>query len=479
MITRVVGWAVSVFYTVERRGAPLPEGPVLVVANHLNALVDPMVLFRVAGRPTRPLAKAPLFEQVLVGGMLRGLGGLPVYRRQDDPALMGRNEDTFRAAIDALLAGDALQIYPEGKSHSEPALEPLRTGAARIALAAEAEADEAGEGAAGGAAEDAEEGAGAAGGAGPGGAPGLGLRVVPVGLTYERKQFFGGRVLAEIGAPFEVRPWLTADGAEDQAAVRGLTEEIAERLRALTLNLTEHADRPLLEAADRLWSREKGVHGFREREGMAERVPRLRRFAEALAWLRENDPERYRELAAGVRRHERLARSLGAEEGDVPPGYAPLSVLRYVLREGAALLVGLPLAALGTVLWYPVWVAPRLTLRVVRPDVESVATYKLATGFLAVPLMVLLVALAGFWLWGWAGALAAGLAAPALGLVALAWRARWGRVREDARLFLRAFGRRRTRGRMADRRAALVAAFDRVLAEMAAEGSAASERRSP
>jgi len=450
LITRVVGWAVAVFYTVERRGAPLPDGPVLVVANHLNALVDPMVLFRVAGRPTRPLAKAPLFEQVLVGGMLRGLGGLPVYRRQDDPALMGRNEDTFRAAIDALLAGDALQIYPEGKSHSAPALEPLRTGAARIALAAEAEA---------------------------GGA--LGLRVVPVGLTYERKQFFGGRVLAELGAPFEVRPWLTAAGAEDQAAVRGLTEEIRTRLGALTLNLTEHADRALIEAADRLWTREKGVHGFREREGMAERVPRLRRFAEALAWLRERDPERYRELAAGVRRHERLARSLGAEEGDVPPRYAPLSVLRYALREGAALLVGLPLAALGTLLWYPVWVAPRLTLRVVRPDVESVATYKLATGFLAVPLMVLLVALAGFWLWGWVGALAAGLAAPALGLVALAWRARWGRVREDARLFVRAFGRRRTRGRMAERRAALVAAFDRVLAEMAEEGSGASERRGP
>lgn len=440
LITRAVGWAVSVFHRVERRGDPIPTGPVLVVANHLNALLDPLVLFRVAGRPTRPLAKAPLFDQVLVGGMLRGLGGLPVYRTQDDPALVGRNEETFRAAIDALLAGDALQIYPEGKSHSEPGLEPLRTGAARIALAAEAEACGA-----------------------------LGLLVVPVGLTYERKHLFGGRVLADIGAPFEARRWLTERGAEDQEAVRALTAEIGERLRAVTLNLAEHEDRALIEAAHRLWTREKGVHGFRERESMAERVPRLRRFAEGLAWLRANDPDRHRRLAAAVRRHEQLARALGAEEGDVPPGFEPLSVARYVLREGGALLLGLPLAAAGSVLWYPTWIAPRLTLRLARPGHDAIATYKLGTAFLTVPATMAGVGVVGFWLWGVWGALAGLAAAPALGLVALAWRERWGRVREDARLFVRVLGRGRTRERMAERRRALVEAIDGVLEEMRAE----------
>ena len=66
--------------------------------------------------------------------MLRALGGLPVYRKQDDPAQMHRNDETFRRAIDALKDGDAVQIFPEGRSHSEPGLVELRTGAARIAL---------------------------------------------------------------------------------------------------------------------------------------------------------------------------------------------------------------------------------------------------------------------------------------------------------------------------------------------------------
>jgi 1-acyl-sn-glycerol-3-phosphate acyltransferase len=172
IITKLVGWAVAVFYDLERTGPTLPPGPVLVTANHPNALVDPMVIFRTAGRPTRPLAKAPLFEQALVGTVLRGLGGLPVYRRQDEPERMHLNERTFDAAIEALHAGGAVQIYPEGQSHSEPSMAPLRTGAARIALLAEARRGWS-----------------------------LGLRIQPVGLTYSRKHAFRGRVIAASASP--------------------------------------------------------------------------------------------------------------------------------------------------------------------------------------------------------------------------------------------------------------------------------------
>ena len=99
ILSRLVGWAVAVFHDVERTGPRLASGPVLVTANHPNALVDPLVIFRTAGRATRPLAKAPLFEHALIGTVLKGLGGLPVYRKQDDPALMHLNDRTFDAAI--------------------------------------------------------------------------------------------------------------------------------------------------------------------------------------------------------------------------------------------------------------------------------------------------------------------------------------------------------------------------------------------
>jgi 1-acyl-sn-glycerol-3-phosphate acyltransferase len=77
VIARLVGWAVSIFYEVERRGPPLPPGPVLLTANHPNALVDPLVIFHTAGRASKPLAKAPLFEQVFVGRLCAAWGDCP------------------------------------------------------------------------------------------------------------------------------------------------------------------------------------------------------------------------------------------------------------------------------------------------------------------------------------------------------------------------------------------------------------------
>jgi hypothetical protein len=189
-------------------------------------------------------------------------------------------------------------------------------------------------------------------------------------------------------------------------------------------------------------------------------------MAARLAWLRDSDPERYERLARGVREHERVARGAGAKEGEVPPRYAWLPVTRYVIREGIALLVGLPLALIGTVVWYPTWFTPHWIVPRIDPVPESVATFKLAIGMVLAPLTVVLVSLVAWWLWGWIGALVAAIATPVTGLVALSWRERWGRVREDTLLFFRVLLRPRLRERMQERRQELLREFDRIIEEM-------------
>lgn len=437
LITRLVGWAVAIFYRIERSGPPLPEGPVLIVANHPNALVDPLVVFRTGGRPSRPLAKAPLFEQALVGTVLRGLGGLPVYRRQDDPSLMHRNDRTFDAAVASLGRGEAVQIYPEGQSHSEPFLAPLRTGAARIAFQAEAEGDW-----------------------------GLGLVLQPVGLTYTRKHVFRGSVLASYGAPIQVADLRGAHEAGERDAVDRLTERIRTDLEALTLTLEQPGDRAVVELAERLWAREKGLGDPAEGGEMADRMPRLRRFAEGLRWLRAHDPESLRRLERAVVRYQRLRALYGAEEGDVPVRYPVVSVFGWLVRQVLTVLLGLPLGIVGMAVWAPPYLFTRVVTAAVDPKLDQIATYKLGTGMLAFPVWLALLSGTSGWLGGAASGVVVLLAAPFLGFVALAWR-EWGRrAVEDLRVWWRTARRRPDRHRLAVLRAELVADFDAVAADM-------------
>jgi glycerol-3-phosphate O-acyltransferase/dihydroxyacetone phosphate acyltransferase len=168
-------------------------GPLIVAANHHNSVVDAMLLIAVIPRRLRTLANAPLFAHPLIGPFLRLLGALPVHRRQeagDDPT---RNAALFAATTAALRVGEAILIFPEGRTQPEPVLLELRTGAARMLLAAE-----------------------------EGTAAGAGVTLLPVGLVFHRPGTFReGRALVLIGDPV---PRVERTAESPELAARSLTE---------------------------------------------------------------------------------------------------------------------------------------------------------------------------------------------------------------------------------------------------------------
>ena len=123
-------------------------GPVMFVLNHPNGLLDPLTVMVALRRPASFLAKSTFFANPVGKFLMDAFAALPVYRQRDEGKAGGpqgdaaaRNERTFARCRALLKRGGAMALCPEGTTHSEPMLLPLRTGAARIALSAEAEND--------------------------------------------------------------------------------------------------------------------------------------------------------------------------------------------------------------------------------------------------------------------------------------------------------------------------------------------------
>ncbi len=393
-------FALRVFYRLGVTGGRVPrQGPVLLVANHPNSLLDPAAVVAVAGRPVRFMAKAPLFSHPPVGWLVRGAGAIPVHRKQDGPAASGANDDSFRAVQDALAEGAAVGIFPEGISHTSPALAPLKTGAARIALGAAART----------------------GGAFP---------VVPVGLVFRDKESFRSEGMAVVGEPVA---WddLAARGEGDRGAVQELTARIGEALRQVTINLDRWEDAPLLETAEAIHAAENGAD-----PDPAARLRRMREAGTALARLRQDERGPWRPLAREVAGHARALRILGMTPEQLKGGNRAALAAEWMARQLAFFALGVPVAALGSLLYFIPYRLTRPAAGLARATPDMRATVKLLTGSLLLVLWTAgLAALAG-WRYGPAAGLAALVLLPAIGVVTLHVHDRWRHATGDARRFI-------------------------------------------
>jgi len=345
------------------------SGPAILAANHWNALVDALLIGTAISRPVRLTAKATLLDNPLTRVIVHAVGVIPLRRASDErqraaPLPESRNAESFAAILDALADNQLVLIFPEGKSHNEPALAPLKTGCARLALAARSE---------------------------------RGLKdisIIPVGLTFESKGKPRSRVAIVVGEP------VTLSGMHDASPndVKLLTARLDDALRRVTLNFPDHdSANQVLEATtllNQLLDRVRPLH--------APDAPLLDalRIAHRLESARQLLPGAPPDVAAEA--DDFLARLRAfrtrARDAKVPINdlWMPLSAalgVFFVVREVAVHLLVLPVAAWGRINhWLPISIA-RWLGRATSRNQDEPAMHTLVAGLALVAVFYTLAAL--------------------------------------------------------------------------------------
>jgi 1-acyl-sn-glycerol-3-phosphate acyltransferase len=456
-----------------------PAGPLVVAANHHNSVVDAMLLLAVMPRALRTLANAPLFRHPLFGPLLRLVGALPVNRRQEAGNDPTRNAALFAATTATLQAGGAILIFPEGRTQPEPLLQELRTGTARMVLAAEADATDHPR-----------------------------VTLLPVGLVYQRPGTFrAGRAVVLVGAPIATadclglgqgatassRPVrrhraggprgtskrqgrrLEASGpagrdaggpqAQSEQSARVLTDRLADALRGQIVEADDRHTLRLIGLAEELWREENG----QQPGGHHARIAWLQQAMRTYRCLLERAPEQVAAFRQKLEAFDAEIERAGLAVAQLSRDYSPAVVARFALREGASVLLGAPLALGGMAAHFLPYQLTAVAVRLIPHTDEEEATDKIAAGLVLFPLAWAVESYAVFAIGGfWPLVLFLAALLPT-GFFAMAWRERLERVGREARAFVRYLRDHDLPRRLRQHRQALVselAALARIVPEV-------------
>ncbi len=404
IVRRFVHLVISValrlfFYRIQISNAAIvpAQVPLIFILNHPNGLIDPALVFCGLPRRVSFLAKATLFDLPVIGWLLRTVEALPLYRRIDQNQDIENNQRTFAACRELLQRERCIALFPEGVSHRAPALQPLKTGAARIALGA-LSASNANK-------HSLEK-----------------LLIVPVGIYYSARTPFRGEALLQFGEPLEITAARReADGEPNREDVRALTDRMTEALRAVTLNFTDVEEAAAVAKAEALVS--SGYRSIHLQRSLLEEFSTRMQIVLGRRLKKLQMPGRLAHLENRLQRYKENLKALG-----IAPEY--LQISRHSRRElwglvwrSLFLFFLFPFAFAGLIMHAPAYVLCEIVAYFFRthgPD-EGRATAKILAGIMLMPFTWLLIAIGIFFWQNWEIALLSIPIIALCGYVGLRW----------------------------------------------------------
>ncbi len=180
---------------------------VMFVANHQNALLDPLLIGATNKRIQHFLTQAQVFKNPFVNSILLYINMLPIYRIRDGYDTLSRNEETFKKCYKILNNKQTLLIFAEGSHSLKRRVRVLTKGFTRIAFGA-LEID-----------------------------PTNKIDIIPIGYNYSDAKKFGSSVSIYYGKPISVNYYW--DKYDKNESITALIDEVSKELKTLTTHIED------------------------------------------------------------------------------------------------------------------------------------------------------------------------------------------------------------------------------------------------
>ncbi len=311
------------------------NGPMIIVANHPNTLIDAWIIAYHVKKPVYYLTKGTFFSNPFKKWILSQLYMIPINRPIDAKTSGVDNRNSFEACYEVLENGGTLVIFPEGNSLMENTLRDLKTGAARIALEVEKRKKIKHP-----------------------------IKICPVGFFYSKGHRFRSSVLANVGESFTIKAYESKYIEEPIETSKILTNQIKDAIEKLIVG-TDHQQQEIL--IERILQTLQTFSKFKNIEIKQKEYKMVKQRVEE---LQIHEPSVYLELEANITKLEWIIEHLKIHPKAIIEAKNESFWLRFVLRP-LFILIGFPIFIFGTI----INIIPFKTTQLLMPKMVTTKEY--------------------------------------------------------------------------------------------------------
>lgn len=287
------------------------NGPMIIVANHPNTLIDAWVIAYHVKKPVYYLTKGTFFNSSYKKWILSQLYMIPINRPIDAKTSGVDNRNSFEACYEVLENGGTLVIFPEGNSMMENTLRDLKTGAARIALEVQKRNN---------LKQD--------------------IKICPVGFFYSKGHRFRSSILANVGETFKIKQYAANYLDEPIKTSKKVTNQIKEAIEQLIIG-TDHQEQEIF--IERIL---QALQTFKKFKNIEIKQQEYKMVKHRVQEFQINEPNFYLELEAKLEKLEWAINHLNIHPKAILEAKNESFLLRFLLRP-LLILTGLPIFIFG------------------------------------------------------------------------------------------------------------------------------------